>query len=114
MRLRVLVGRSMIPSVTVGLIDRLKFFMDVLKRMDQLRLEMLRQGAAIAAGDDLDGASMSEAVFIRTAAAQRVVNINQMHQAGRLGDLIGTQAERVAAAVPVLVMTESDLARHLQ
>src|SRR5207244_1446734 len=100
--------------VTIRVIDRLEFRVDLLKGMHQAGIEMLRKSSTVAAGDDLGGAGVSETVLVRTRTAQCVVNVDQVHQPCRFRDVTPSKSEGIAAAVPVLVMSQSDLACHLQ
>src|SRR3954463_13947142 len=103
---------STLGSVSISLEDGFEFRVDLLEGFYQARLEMLRQCAAIAADDDLRCFAVGESVLVRADAAKGVVDVDEMDQMRRAGDLVSTKAQRVTTSIPVFVMAQGDLTRH--
>src|SRR5436305_2018326 len=97
--------RPELSLVSIGLEDCFEFPVDLLERVYQGWLEMLRQCAAIATDHDLGSLAVGESVLVRAGAAKRVVYIHKVDQMRRAGNLVSAEAERVTTSIPVLVMT---------
>lgn len=78
------------------------------------RVEVLRGGASIAIGDDIDRLLMVEGGLVRSFAAQGVIDVADVHDARRERDLFADLATGIAAAVPAFMVVECDLGSHLQ
>ena len=75
---------------------------------------MFRLGAAITVGDDVHSLQMVQPGFIRPLAAQGVINIADIHNAGCQWDILTPQSIRITATVPTFVVIEGDLSAHLE
>src|SRR5947209_8447889 len=71
---------SRLGSVPISLEDGFELRVDLLERFYQARFEMLRQGAAVAADDDLRRVAMCESVLVWSGTAKRIVDVDEMYQ----------------------------------
>ncbi len=80
------------------------------KRIDDTGIE-LRFGCL---GDQFDTLFVRQCLLVDAFAPQRVVHIGHSHDASRQRNLFAGQTERVALAVPPLVVRRHDFAGHSQ
>jgi len=78
-----------------------------------LRVEMLRLGAAIALSDDVVSLVVTEGRLVGPLTAQSIILIDQVEDAALDRDRLSLQPLRVASTVPALVMAEGKPFRTL-
>src|SRR5438105_13380943 len=90
-------------------VDALEFVLTGLEGLEQDRIELA--GCAI---DVTHGLGVRQGRLVGTLATQRLVDVGQSGQAGRVRDVLAAKAIGIALAVEALVVMSDDGSSHAQ
>ena len=104
-------GRRLIAE---AVIDGCEFVVHRTEGIEHAWIKVFRACTPITVKHDVTGLGVAKGRLIGPRTAQRVVLVYQHHNASGEWDLLALESARVTAAVPVLMMCEGNLSRHLQ